>query len=543
MTTATPLRPQAPSGTTDFTGTTALLRLFLRRDRVTLPLWMALFAIAPSLYVASIEGLYTTGAELARFAAATAASPAQIAMYGPIFNSTLGSVGVWKAGAFFTLIAIATILTVVRHTRAEEEAGRAELLDSTAVGRFAGLTAALALAFGACAVTGILCAAALLAKGLPVGGSVGYALSLALSGAVFAAVAAVAAQLSASARVSRGIAFAALGTAFAVRAVGDAGSGTASWFSPLGWALQLRPYAEERWWVAGLLLAATAALTAAAFLLANRRDLGAGLIAPRLGPPDAAPSLAGPLALAWRMQRGTLVAWTVGLGLYGLLIGSAARGVGDQLGDSATIRELVLRMGGSQSLELSFIGYALVMLGMAGSAYAISAALRLHSEETAQRVEPVLSGSVGRIRWAAGHVLFAVAGPAVAMTVAGLGAGLAYGVTGGDGDPGGTVWRVLGAALVQLPAIWVLAGVAVALFGLVPRFAPAAWGVLVAFLAVFLVGSVAELPQPFLDLEPFTHAPKLPGGEFTATPLLWLTAIAAAGITVGLIAFRRRDLR
>jgi ABC-2 type transport system permease protein len=543
--TTTATRPAPPPRTTtttrDLTGTTALLRLYLRRDRISLPLWVLLFAVAPSLYVASIEGIYTTQAELARFAAATNASPAQLAMYGPVFGTDIGSVGIWKASAYFTLIAIATILTVVRHTRAEEETGRAELLDSTAIGRFAGLTATLVMTFGACVVTGVLCTAALLARGLPVGGSVAFGVSLALSGAVFASVAAVAAQLSASARIARGIAFAALGTAFALRAVGDAGNGTLSWFSPLGWAIRMRPYADERWWVVAPLLATAVGLTALAYLLANRRDLGAGMIAPRLGPPNAAPALAGPLGLAWRMQRGTLAAWTAGLGLYGLLIGGAAKGVGDQLGDSETIRDLVMRMGGSESLELSFIGYAMVMLGIAGSAYAISAALRLHSEESAARIEPVLAGPVGRIRWAAGHTLFAILGPAVAMTVAGLGAGLAYGAA--VGDIGSVLWRILGAALVQLPAIWLLAGVTVALFGLVPRFAPVAWGVLVAFLTVFLVGSVADFPQWALNLEPFSHAPKLPGGEFSATPLLWLTAIAATLIAVGFLAFRRRDLR
>ncbi|MGW0019799.1 ABC transporter permease [Rhodococcus sp. NPDC003382] len=524
----------------DLAGTGALLRLYLRRDRISMPLWVALFAIAPPLYVASVQSLYTSDAELARFAAATNASHAEIAMYGPMFGTSLGSVGLWKAGAYFTLIAIATILTVVRHTRAEEETGRAELIGSTVVGRYAGLTAALLMAFGASILTGFLCTAALLGKGLPLGGSAGYGAALALSGAVFAAIAAVAAQLSASARISRGIAFAVLGTAFALRAVGDAGSGTLSWFSPLGWALQMRPFAAERWWVVVPLLATTAGATTLAYALARRRDIGAGLIEPRPGPSEAPPALAGPLGLAWRMQRGTLLAWTVGLGLYGLLIGSAAKGVGDQLGDNAAIRDLVVRMGGSQSLELSFIGYAMSLLGVAGAAYAISAALRLHSEEDAQRTEPVLAGSVGRMRWAAGHIVFSLAGPIVAMTVAGVSAALTYTVAVGDGS---VLGKVLGAALVQLPAIWVLTGVTVALFGMAPRFAPVAWGVLAAFLAVLFIGPIAHLPQWVLDLEPFGHAPKLPGSEFTATPVLWLTTVAAALIVAGLFAFRQRDLR
>ena len=145
-----------------------------------------------------------------------------------------------KPGLFHTLIAVAVILTVIRHTRAEEETGRAELIDSTAVGRYANLTAALLLAFGASIVTGALGAASLSTAPVPRSGSLAFGMALACSGLVFTAVAAVAAQLSTSARTARGIAFAVWATAFTLRAVGDAGSGTLSWLSPLGWSLQVR---------------------------------------------------------------------------------------------------------------------------------------------------------------------------------------------------------------------------------------------------------------------------------------------------------------
>ena len=66
---------------------------------------------------------------------------------------------------------------------------------------------------------------------------------------------------------------------------------------------------------------------------------------------------------------------------------------------------------------------------------------------------------------------------------------------------------MLGTAAVQLPAVWLLVAVTVALFGLLPRFTPVAWGVLVAFIAIYLLGSLANSPQWLLDLEPFTHTP------------------------------------
>ncbi|WP_067817179.1 ABC transporter permease [Nocardia inohanensis] len=543
--------PRATIGTAlrtaDFTGTGQLLRLYLRRDRVVLPLWVLLLSLpVGSVYIDSIDSVYSSEADRAGFAASILASPAQLAMYGPVYNTSLGATGIWKAGMFYTLIAIATILTVIRHTRAEEETGREELVAATRVGRYAGLTAALILAYGASLATGLLAFLSLSGTEVPRTGSLAFGLALAGSGAVFASVAAVAAQLCTGSRLARGIAFAVLGTTYTLRAIGDARAGDGptsplSWLSPQGWSLQVRPYAGDHFAVLLLHLTAVLVLTVVAYSLLRHRDMGAGLIAERLGAPAASPALSGPFGLAWRLQRGTLVAWTAGLGLYGLLIGSVVHGIGDELGTSQSIKDLITRMGGSQSLENSMLTYAFTMIAVAASAYSISAALRLHAEEEAQRTEIVLTGAVARTRWAASHLVYAIAGPAVALTVSALLGGIVYGRAAGD--VGGKVGDTLAAALVQLPAVWVFTGVTVALFGLLPRWTPVAWGVLTTAIAVFLLGAISGAPQWLRDLEPFEHAPKLPGGEFTATPLIVLLIIDAALITLGLIAFRRRDLR
>jgi ABC-2 type transport system permease protein len=469
------------------------------------------------------------------------ASPAQRALYGNVYNDSVGAVGIWKAGVFHALIAVAVILTVIRHTRAEEESGRAELLDSTAVGRYASLTAALILTFGASITTGLIGTAGLLTTDVPASGSVAFGLSLVGSGLVFSAVAAVSAQLSTGARTARGIAFGVLGFAFALRAVGDASTGTLSWLSPLGWSLQVRPYAGERWWVLLLHLVTAVVLTIAAYMLLRRRDIGGGLIAERAGAPAASAALSGPFGLAWRLQRATLLAWTIGLCLYGALLGSVVDTVGDTVAGSSMISDIVSRLGGSQVLEDAFITISFSFLAVAAAAMAISSTLRLHQEESNLRGETVLAGAVGRIRWAASHILIAITGAAVAILAAGLVAGLTYGIA--SGDVGGRLQAVLAVAALQLPAIWMLAAITVALFGLVPRFTPVAWGVLVAFIALYLLGSLAGLPHWLINLQPFTHAQRTPGQPFDATPVIWLLLFDAVLLVIGLLAFRRRDLR
>lgn len=534
---------QAPPRGSNFTGTVGLLRLYLRRDRIALPAWVLLLSIPlGAVYVGGVEAVYPTAADRAALAASIMASPAQRALYGNVYGDSLGATGIWKAGMFHVLIAVAVILTVVRHTRAEEESGRTELVDSTAVGRYASLTAALLVAGGGSIVTGIVGILGLLPTNVPAAGSVAFGLALAATGLVFTAISAVTAQLSPSARFARGAAFGVLATAFTLRAVGDAGSRAEflSWLSPLGWSLQVRPFAGDRVWILPLHLAVAAVLIAVAYRLLASRDVGAGLIAERPGSPRAGWDLRGVTSLGWRLNRASTTLWTVGLCLYGLLIGSVVDGVGDEIGGSQSARDVVARLGGSDQIEQAFVAVGFGMLGMVASAFAISLTLRLHHEETSQRAETLLAGSVSRTRWLASHLVFAIAGTGVAMMLAALVAGLTYGASAGD--VAGKLPTVLVTAAVQLPAVWLLVAITVALFGLLPRFTPAAWGVLTAFIAVYLLGSLSNSPQWLLDLEPFAHVPQVGTGTFSATPLWWLLGVDAALITLGAFAFRRRDL-
>jgi ABC-2 type transport system permease protein len=191
-------------------------------------------------------------------------------------------------------------------------------------------------------------------------------------------------------------------------------------------------------------------------------------------------------------------------------------------------------------LEEAFVAVAFTMMGMAAAAFAISLTLRLHQEESGQRAETTMAGAVSRTRWLASHLVAALVGSAVAMLVSGVAGGLVYGIAAGD--VAGKLAIVAGTAAVQWPAVWLLSAVTVGLFGIAPRFTPVAWGVLVGFIALYLIGSLAGFPQWLLDLEPFAHIPRV-GSNFAVVPLLWLLVIDAALIVLGAIAFRRRDLR
>jgi ABC-2 type transport system permease protein len=204
---------------TGFVGTKALVRLALRRDRLLLPAWIIVFVgMAASSAAASID-LYPTVQSRVMAAASLNNTQSLVALYGRIYDPTsLGGIAMIKMGGIGAIfVAVLAILIVVRHTRAEEETGRLELVGATVVGRSAPLTAALLVALGMNLALAVLTAFGLIAAGLPAEGSFAFGLAWAGVGIAFAAIAGVTAQRPRSARAATGIACAVLGVVYVLR--------------------------------------------------------------------------------------------------------------------------------------------------------------------------------------------------------------------------------------------------------------------------------------------------------------------------------------
>ncbi|MFH9420476.1 ABC transporter permease [Streptomyces sp. NPDC017529] len=545
MTAATLPAATCSGGTRDLAGTGTLLRLALRRDRLMIPAWVVLLGLTVVSMSTTLEKLYDTPAKRADVANSMTANGSLRAIYGPVFSDTLGGLTAWRIGGFAALLAgVMSLLIVVRHTREEEESGRQELLSAAMVGRRAPLTAALLAALVANAALALLITAGLAKAGQPPGGSLALGLAVGGTGLVFAGLAAVTAQLTESARAAKGLAGAVLGAAFVLRAAGDAATEDASspltWISPVGWAENLRAFAGERWWVTLLFLAGTAVTVGAAYSLTARRDLGMSFLPARPGPARAPASLNGPTGLAWRLQRTTLLGWSIGFLAAGAVFGGITDGASDLVSGNEQTREIFRRMGGQQGLTDAFTSALTGMLGMVAAVYAAGAVLRLRGEETGDRADPVLAGAVGRLRWAAGHLAVAFLGTALILLLGGLGLGFTYGLT--VGDVGGRLGPAVGAALAQVPAVWALTGLAVLLVGALPKAVAGTWAVVGGCLGIGWLGPAVRLPQWAMNLSPFSHLPKLPGGEATAAPFLWLLGLTAVLVAAGLVALRRRDI-
>jgi ABC-2 type transport system permease protein len=531
--------PPAPARGTTLTGTWALVRFILRRDRVRLVVWIAGITLLVLSTAASVEGLYPSQADLDKAAQTANDNAALIALNAPSYAlDTLGGQAVFNVGSFgYVVMALMGMFLVGRHTRADEEAGRTELLRATVLGRNAPVTAVLVVAAGAFAVLGGLITLSMLSQDLPTAGSVLYGVAMGGFGLLFACVTAVTVQLTEHNRAALGFAGALLGASYVLRAVGDVGDGTLSWASPMGWAQAARPYAGERWWTL-LLLAGTAIVcVAVALVLLGRRDLGGGLVPPRPGPPVASTALVGSrFGLPFRLQRASLAAWTIGLGLTGVSYGSVGQDVRDLIGNNSAFEDIIAQGGGS--LTDAFFTTSLLLLALIAGGFAISSTLRLRGEEAGGRAEPLLATGLGRTQWVTSYLAVALGGSAALMTAAGLGMGLTYGVAVSDL---GQVGRLVGAAVAFVPALWVLVGVTLVLFGFAPRATAAAWGVLVACFVIGLFAELLDLPGWLVDVSPFQHVPAMPSEGFALTPIVALTATAAVLLVAGVVGFRRRD--
>jgi ABC-2 type transport system permease protein len=436
------------------------------------------------------------------------------------------------------IVGVVMLFIAIRHTRAEEESGRLELLSGGRLGRLSPLTATLVVVVGSCLALGVLTGLANTAAGLPFAGSMVFGLGWAATGLVYGAVGAVTAQIATTARAARGLGLVVIAISYALRAVGDLaepGPSALSWLSPIGWNQQLRAYAGDRWWVFVLPLLATAVLVPVAYWLRARRDLGAGLREDRPGP--ATGRLGTAAGLAWRLQSRVLLAWALAFAAFAALLGSLASSV-DDLVSSPSMKAFFEAIGGTAVLVEVFLGAEIAIMAGIAAAYGVSTAMRLRSEESDGRAEPVLATRVTRGGFAWSHYAIALGGSALLMLLVGVLAGTTASASLGDGSMFG---RILTASLAQIPAVWVVTSLVLVLWGWVPRATAAVWGLLVAFIVVGEFGSLWKLPEWVMDLSPLRHSPTLPVGADAVGPLVLLLVAAAALSAVGYLGWRRRD--
>lgn len=521
-------------------GVGTLLRFGLRRERIGLLAWIIGTAALVGFQAWGSQNLYGSPEQLAALRETVGGSPALVALSGPEdLLATVGGEVVFEIFGYAAIVlALMNMFLVGRRTRSDEENGRAELIRSARVGRRAPVVAAVVLAILADVVAGSAVFVTAVATGLPATGSAVFAAALAGVGFAFGGLTALAAQVFENPRSVYGAVTAAIGVAYVLRAAGDVGDGTLSWLSPIGWGQRTLPYVADRWWPLLLPLVAGVILLAAAAVVLEHRDFGAGIFGYRAGRASASPMLGSTLGLAWRLHRGALAAWATGVFVLSAAYGSFAESIAQFMADNPQIADYL--PGGADDAVNAYLALTLMIAALLAAAYGVNSALRARREEIAVQVESVIAAGNSRQSWLAGHVGMALLGSAAVLAAGAFGDGLAYGIS--ISEPSQSI-RLIGVACVYLPAVWLIIAVAVLAIGWLPRFATILGWTMFGYCAVIVMFADSfRLPEWTRNASPFTHLPQAPLDPVTATGITALLAITGGLLVAGFAGLNRRDL-
>ncbi len=530
-------------------GTRRIVRFTLRRDRLRIPIWAVSIAGLIGYFSAALPIAYPDHESL-QGRAAIMMEPSGALLAGPGYGLDDYTFGAMLTNEMLGWLAIASalmsIFLVVRHTRTEEETGRAELIRASVVGRHAHLTAAIANVIVANAAVTLLLFLAIASGDFAIADALAFSLGVGTTGLVFGGVAAVTAQVTEHSRTAVGMAGAVLGLAYVLRGIGDAqqrGGTWLSWLSPIGWAQQTRAFTDLRWWPLLLNIALVVLLVGLSYLLSRRRDLGAGLVAARGGRADATPGLLSSFGLNLRLERGSIIGWSIGLIVTGILTGAMGQGIVESFRDQPQLAQVfgVEDMAAFETGEVLRLSMArmLVFFAMAVAIYAVIAVNRQHREEAEGRTGAVLGSAISRYRWLGGALAVTTIGSAILLLLSGLSFGL--GIASSTGETS-VVWDFTLAALVYLPVALGFAGLAAVAYGLPRGGVWWVWTLLIGSIVLGMYGPLFNLPEAVSDRLPFALVPALPAAAFDAGAVLAVTAAAAALLAVASALFRRRDL-
>lgn len=531
-----------------------LLAAQARRDRWLLFIWIGGIGLLGLAVAGAINTEFGQESERAAIVALAAANPAFLFLRGLPDGLSVGSLSFFQAFSFSGVLAgLMSTFLVVRHSRADEELGRTELVGSTPMRRGTALAATIALGVVSNVLLTVAVALGYIGGGLPVAGSITTALAVGSVGLFFVGAASLVVQALPSGRASNGVAAALVGVAYLTRGIGDAlGAPNAeltrvtpsslSWLSPIGWGQATRPFSEPTLAPLVISVIGFGLLAAAALFVRSRRDLGASLLPERTGRAGARFGGRSALGLAWRLQRSTLIGWCIGVAVLGSIAGGLGPVVAEAVEGNAGLSEIIARLVPGTTGDVVDI-FTAALLGIAGvlaGAAGVQAVLRLRAEETEGRAELLLATPISRVRWASSTMIVAAASVLIVCAATGAATGVAIMKSTGESSD---LIRFTSAALAHAPAALVFVAITAIVFAVIPRLTIAlGWGLLVIGLVIGQFGELLQLPEWLQNVSPFKHSSALPVEELDVAAAVTLLGIAALGAVAAATLVRRRDL-
>jgi ABC-2 type transport system permease protein len=543
----------------NFYNTGRLVRFMLRRERVIATIWIVILVAFSVILAPGLDEMFPDDAAR-EGVMAIYDNPVMVSMMGPIYGNTTGAMYASMMLLWYLIaVAVMNIFLAVRHTRADEEQWRAEVIRSLPIGRLANVHAAMITALIINTILAVFTGLGLAITQTATMGFAGCMLYGAVSGAVglvFAAIALVFCQLSQSTSGALGLSFLALGGAYMLRAAGDIGEEVLSLISPLGLPLRSMIFVENKIVPFFALLLIAIAVAALAYKLNSMRDLGQGFIAAKAGRSEAKKSLLSSFGLSMRLCRKTLIIWLIVMFAAGASYGTVLGDIGSYVSNMPQYLELVglpteviEALSDEEMTELTdeyanmiaeYFGVFITgMMTLIGLIPILNIGMKLRNEEKEGRVEHIISRSVPRVKYLFGFVIIAVVLCIFVQLATALGL---YAIASTAEKNPFALGDLVTAYLAHVPAMWVMLGFGVLLIGLLPKLSGIVWGYygLVCFL-VFM-GGMDVLPAWLTNLSTLGYVPRVPQESLSLAPLLIMTGIAAVLIALGLIGYRKRDM-
>ena len=532
--------------TREFTNTGIFCRqLILKREKISSPVWLlSLVLFAAGLASAMQEVLGTTAAELYVFAVAFD-NPAMVAMmgalpsvmnYGSVFSFMLL---IWTA----MTVAVMNIMFVIKHTRADEELGRYEVLRSLPIGRMSTLNATMLGAIGLNAVLAVLTGLGIFVAGdssMTLWPSMLWGLYLGVTGYAFAAIAALFAQLSQNSRGAKAYAFAALGVFYLLRAIGDMGTPVLSLINPLGVFSWADLFVSNHVWPLLISLGMGIATHLLAFRLSAVRDIDQGFIPAKKGRDQG--KIKTPLALALALQKTSIIWWVVTVFVFAASYASIFGDIDSFIEGNELYAQLVMIADGFTPTQL-FAGMVLNMLAVFTAIPVIQFVFKAQSEEKHGRSELIFATPVKRTTYLAGYFGIAWVSTVIFQVVTVLGMYVTAVGLGPEIAEQLPLGELFVAGLVYLPGLWVLLGLATCLLGFAPKLTGLTWIMLVFTFLMVMFGRLFNLPTFVENLSPMANIPQVPVESINWGTLGLLTAVAVGLSVAGFVGYARRETR
>ncbi|WP_054754474.1 ABC transporter permease [Piscibacillus salipiscarius] len=400
-------------GSGQFLKTGMLMKLIIRRDRLRFIIWLFGFLTMTILTAWAYKDLYASQAERQQVAS-TMENPAITALLGPGFgldNYTVGAMMAHQMLAITLLIiAVMSVLLVVRHTRAEEEEGKIELIRALPSGRLSNLTSTLLVMSMIYIILSLATGFGLYALGIEsmsFNGSMLYGAALGVTGLFFSATTAFFAQLTQTSKGAVGLSFLLVGLSYLIRAIGDVVNDTISWFSPFGWVLRSEVYVNNYWWPVMMTFLLSIVIVIIAMYLNSIRDLGAGFLPSKRGKRDAGALTKSHLGLTIRLQKTSIISWAVVAYVFGATYGSVLGDTDTYFAEIEMMKEVMATQEGV-SMTLQFITMIASIMAVLSTIPAVMAVNKLRKEEKRNRTEQLLATALPRVKLFGNYILVAI---------------------------------------------------------------------------------------------------------------------------------------